>query len=217
MLRERPAVRRLLIAITFIPRWARFAVPIEVVFAQTTLHAGSSGYGLLLTSWGFGNDRRRRLLRARSRHPPDADARYQEHCSSPSATAVWRLSPTLAVACAFSCVGGTGNGAAWVAAVTAFQERIPLTTQSTVMSVFFALNYLMPAVGFVIGGVVTTMSSPRVAYAAAAVGTVMAVAVFARFARSTVCASALPSTSRLTEPESGPSSALAPSLRRKYR
>ena len=54
ILRTRPTVRRLLFAITITLGLASVAVPIEVVFAQKTLHAGSSGYGLLLTSWGVG-------------------------------------------------------------------------------------------------------------------------------------------------------------------
>ena len=180
VLRQRPALRRLLIAIAFMTAMISIPVPIEVVFAQTTLHAGSSGYGLLLTSWGLG------MIAGATFFALDRDIRLMRLLGIGTLLIAigysgLGLSPTLAIACAFSAVGGTGNGVAWVAAVTEFQGRIPLTAQSKVMSVFFALSYLMPALGFVIGGVVTTLSSPRVAYAAAAVGTVLAVAVFALF------------------------------------
>jgi hypothetical protein len=62
--------------------------------------------------------------------------------------------------------------------MTAIQERIPLNTQSAVMSVLYALNEIMPAVGFLIGGVVTAVGSPRIAYAISALGTAFAVGTF---------------------------------------
>jgi transmembrane secretion effector len=177
ILRTRPTVRRLLLAITITLGLASVAVPIEVVFAQKTLHAGSSGYGLLLTSWGAGMliggvaftlGRSIPLMRILGYSTAMVAIGYGGLA----------LSPTLAVACTFSFVGGTGNGAAWVAAMTAIQQRIPLTNQSAVMSVLTALNQVMPAVGFLIGGVVTSVSSPRVAYAISAVGTAAALATF---------------------------------------
>ena len=67
-------------------------------------------------------------------------------------------------------LGGLGNGAGWIAAVTAVQERIPLTTQSAVMSVLKGLNQVMPAIGFAVGGAITAATSPRDAYAVAAIG-----------------------------------------------
>ena len=52
----------------------------------------------------------------------------------------------------------------------------PLTC--AVMSVLYALNQVMPAIGFVIGGVVMSMTSPRVAYAISAIGTAIAISAF---------------------------------------
>ncbi len=177
MLRRRAAVRRLLIAVAFATTMASIAVPIEIVFAQTTLHVGSAGYGLLLTSWGsgmivggaiFALARQMRLIRLLGITLLLVSIGYGGLA----------LSPTLAIACVFSVIGGIGNGAAAIAGLTELQHRTPLNAQSAVMSVFYALNYLMPAVGFVIGGAVTELSSPRVAYAIASVGTALAVAVF---------------------------------------
>jgi predicted MFS family arabinose efflux permease len=176
-LRRRVAVRRLLIAVAFATTMASIAVPIEVVFAQTTLHVGSAGYGLLLTSWGsgmivggaiFALARQMRLIRLLGITLLLVAVGYGGLA----------LSPTLFVACVFSVIGGIGNGAAAIAGLTELQHRTPLNAQGAVMSVFYALNYLMPAVGFVIGGAVTEISSPRVAYAIASVGTALAVAVF---------------------------------------
>ena len=54
VLRNRRAVRRLMIAIAFAMTLSAVPIPIEVVFAKHTLHAGDTGYGLLLASWGLG-------------------------------------------------------------------------------------------------------------------------------------------------------------------
>jgi MFS family permease len=177
VLRTRPAVRRLLIAITLTYGFGSVAVPIEVVFAQTTLHAGSSGYGLLLSSWGLGMIAGGAVFVVGQQIALMPMLGYSTTLVAIGYAGL-SISPTLALACAASFVGGTGNGAAWVAAMTAIQERIPLNTQSAVMSVLYALNEVMPAVGFLIGGIVTTIGSPRIAYAISAVGTALAVAAF---------------------------------------
>lgn len=177
VLRERPTVRRLLIAIALVVTLSSVALPIEVVFAKTTLHSGDSGYGLLLTSWGagmvlggiaFASGVNRRLITVLGVSTSLVVVGYGGLA----------LSPTLAVACAFSAVGGAGNGAAWVAARTSVQERIPLNTQSAVMAVLEGINQVMPALGFIVGGAVTALSSPRAAYAISAVGVALILIVF---------------------------------------
>jgi MFS family permease len=177
VLRTRPSVRRLLIAITLTFALSSIAVPIEVVFAQRTLHAGSTGYGLLLASWGVG------MIVGGAVFTLGKGIRLMPLLGFSTALVAigyggLAISPTLAVACAFSWLGGTGNGAAWVAAMTAIQERTPLHAQSAVTSVLYALDQVMPAVGFVIGGVITAASSPRVAYAVSGIGTALALAFF---------------------------------------
>ncbi len=177
VLRTRPAVRRLMVAIAIAVTMISVVMPIEVVFATSVLHAGSSGYGLMVTSWGVGMIIGGAIF-ALGR---DVPLMRMLACSTALIAVSYAglaISPTLAVACAFSVLGGTGNGAAWVAAMTSMQQRIPLNAQNVVMSVLYALLQVMPAVGFVIGGVVTSLSSPRVAYAISAIGIVSAVSVF---------------------------------------
>ena len=86
--------------------------------------------------------------------------------------------PTLLIACVFSFVGGVGNSAAWVAARTALQQRIPLNRQAAVMAVVESANQTAPALGFVAGGAVTALASPRAAYAVSAAGVAAVVAWF---------------------------------------
>ena len=178
VLRTRPTVRRLLIAISLVVTMGSVALPIEVVFAKQTLHAGDSGYGILLTAWGagmivggfvFATGRELRLMSVLGFSVLLIAIGYGGLAAA----------PTLAVACVFSCVGGAGNSAAWVAAKTAMQERIPMTAQSPVMAVLEACNQVMPALGFMIGGVITALSSPRAAYALSALGVAAVLAFFA--------------------------------------
>lgn len=161
---------KLMVAIAVVILVSSVPVPVEVVFARRTLHAGASGYGLLLGSWGvgmviggacFAAAREMRLMTLVGAGTLVAAAGY----------AGLAVSPTLAAACACSVIGGIGNGTGWIAALTSVQERIPAGAQSAVMSVLGGVNQVMPAVGFVLGGVLTELSSPRIAYAVAAVGT----------------------------------------------
>src|SRR6202035_2311590 len=55
------------------------------------------------------------------------------------------LAPSLALACAFSALGGLGNGAQWIAVVTAVQEAVSASAQSSVMAVLESINQVMPA------------------------------------------------------------------------
>jgi hypothetical protein len=176
VLRSHRAVRRLLLATTLGFGLSQIVIPVEVVFAKSTLHAGDTGYGLLLSSWGVG------MIIGGAGFAFSREIRLMPLLALGTAVVAvgyggLAASPTLLVACAFSCTGGIGNGAAWVAAKTALQERLPLLNQSAVMSVFDSLNQALPAIGFVIGGVITSLTSPRIAYAASAAG-VAAVLMF---------------------------------------
>jgi predicted MFS family arabinose efflux permease len=178
VLRSRTAVRRLMVAIAFAMLLSAVPLPIEVVFAKQTLHAGDSGYGLLLGAWGLGMVigaavftavKQVRLISILAVGTLLTAAGYGGLA----------IAPTLALACVGSAIGGIGNGAAWIAAVTAVQERIPMETQSAVMSVLEGLNQVMPAIGFALGGVITAVVSPRAAYGVAAFGVAAVVLIAA--------------------------------------
>lgn len=176
-LRTHPTVARLLIAVSLVVGLGAVALPIEVVFAQRTLHAGATGYGLLLSSWGVG------MILGAIAFAVGKDVRLMLMLGVSTLLEAlgyggMAVSPTLAAACLFSFVGGIGNSAAWVAAKTALQERIPLNRQAAVMAVLESANQVMPALGFIAGGAVTALTSPRVAYAISAAGVAAVVAVF---------------------------------------
>jgi hypothetical protein len=92
--------------------------------------------------------------------------------------------PDLARACAFSAVGGLGNGAQWIAVVTAVQESVSAVAQSSVMAVLESINQVMPAAGFLLGGAVAALASPRAAYGVAAAGVVLVLLAASAAARA---------------------------------
>jgi MFS family permease len=149
-------------------------VPVEVVFVKATLHAGDQGYGALLASWGAGMVLGSVVFTRARRRPLSALL-----TAGTLAVAVGYLgiaaSIVLWVACAFSFIGGTGNGMQWIALVTAVQDQTPASLQGRFMGVVESMGRLCPAIGFALGGAVAAVSQPRVTFvmsgAAAAVAT----------------------------------------------
>lgn len=165
----RPAARRLLVATALALLFGAAVIPIEVVFAKRTLHAGDSGYGFLIGAWGVG------LTVGGAVFAGGARYRLNTFIGAgigmiAAGYAGLAASPNLLVACLFSALGGIGNGIWWIAVVTDLQQAIPSSAQAAVMAVLESVNQVMPALGFIIGGVVTALSSPRMAYAVAAAG-----------------------------------------------
>jgi hypothetical protein len=66
----------------------------------------------------------------------------------------------------------------WVALLTAVQQATPAAMLARTMALLESVGTVMPGVGFVLGGVVAAVASPRLAYAIAGVG-VLAVAALA--------------------------------------
>ena len=145
------------------------SIPVEVVFAQHSLHAGAGGYGALLSGWGAG-----------AVVGSAAYARWRRR----SARALLALSgvalavgfglmaaaPSIAVAVAGAAIGGAGNGIESVAAKTAVQQHTPHRWMALVMSLNEAVNQAAPAAGILLGGVIAELSNPRFAFVIAGVG-----------------------------------------------
>jgi MFS family permease len=174
---ESPLLRALLTGQAAALVFFTAVVPIEVVFAKGTLHAGSAGYGALLASWGGGM-----IAGALIFTRVHAKSIVATLGVSTIAIGVAYLgvavSPTLAVACLASAVGGAGNGVQWVALLTALQEATPASMLARTMALFESIGTVMPGVGFVLGGVVAAVVSARAAYAIAG-GGVLLIAVIA--------------------------------------
>jgi MFS family permease len=151
-------------------------IPIEVVYAKQSLHASDAGFGILLASWGAGiviGSLIYLLVKARS-----AMTLIVVSTAAVGAAYLGMASAgTLVVACAFSVLGGAGNGVQWIAVVTAIQEVTPRDFQARVTGLLESLGAGMPGLGYVVGGALAGIGSPRTAYLVAGLGVMALVLV----------------------------------------
>jgi predicted MFS family arabinose efflux permease len=152
-------------------------VPIEIVYAKDALGAGDRGYGLLLAAWGAGLVVGSLIFTRTSRRPLLLIALSTALVGV--AYIGMAVAGTLALACAISAAGGCGNGIQWVAVVTAVQERTGLDLQARIVGLLESIGAAMPALGFLLGGVVASIASSRAAFATAGVGVLVVLALAA--------------------------------------
>jgi MFS family permease len=154
-------------------------IPIEVIYAKSTLGASDSGYGALLASWGIGM-----VLGGIVFAALRATGLPRLLLFSTIAVGIAYLglaaAPTLLAACAISVLGGVGNGIQWVSVVSAIQEMTSTAMQARVMSVLESVGSAMPGLGYIVGGLVAEGHSPRTTFLFAGIG-VLVVAAFATY------------------------------------
>ena len=75
-------------------------------------------------------------------------------------------------------IGGAGNGVQWVAVVTAIQEFTAEAYQARVIGLLESLASGLSGVGFLLGGAIAALATPRASFAVAGFG-VLAVLVCA--------------------------------------
>lgn len=174
-IRRHRLARGLIILQTLLLVLFNIAVPVEVVYAKEVLDAGDAGFGALLASWGGGMVVGS-LLFSRISHR----ALSLLVVGSTSAVCAGYLgmavAPTLLIACGAAIVGGLGNGMQWVAVITAVQEAIDEDMQARAAGMLEAVVTAAPGLGFVLGGVLTTVWDARTAFAVAGVGGLLAIA-----------------------------------------
>jgi MFS family permease len=139
------------------------------VFAEHSLHAGSAGYGALLSAWGAGAVAGAAIY-ARWRELPSRSLIVIGAASLGIGFLVMAVAPTLAVAIVGAAFAGIGNGVEAVAARTALQEETEERWMALMMSFNEALFQSVPGAGIVIGGAITALGSPRTALAVAGAG-----------------------------------------------
>jgi MFS family permease len=154
-------------------------LPIEIVYAKETLDAGDSGYGALLSSWGAGMVVGSLVFVVVARRISLQAQLVVSTALIGCAYLGMAAAETLAVACAAGVVGGVGNGVQWVALMSAVQELTAARYQARVVGLLESIGRVMPGVGFLLGGVIAQLLSPRASFVAAGVGalTVLALAV----------------------------------------
>jgi predicted MFS family arabinose efflux permease len=145
------------------------SIPIEVVYAQHTLHAGAGGYGLLLGVWG-GGAVAGSIVYARFRRRSAPLLIAGSGLALAIGFGVMAAAPSLIVALCGSAIGGAGNSVEWVAWRTAIQERTPDRWMALMTSLTDSMSMLAPGVGIVVGGLIAEFASSRVAFGVAAGG-----------------------------------------------
>jgi MFS family permease len=149
-------------------------IPIEVIYAKESLGTTSAGFGILLASWSAGIVVGSVIyLLVKQRSP------VLVITLSTVAIGIAYLgmasAQTLLVACLVSIIGGAGNGVQWISVVTAVQEVTPTDYQARIVGLLESLGAAMPGVGYLLGGALVAIGSPRTAYAAAGAGVLLLV------------------------------------------
>ena len=176
-----PGVRLLLAGQALALVFFTLIVPIEVVYARETLGTDEAGFGLLLSAWGAGIVVGSLVFIVAKRL--SALALVVSSTAAVGAAYVgMSLVSELWAACALSVLGGTGNGIQWVAVMTALQSATPQDLQARVVGLLESLAAAVPGIGFLIGGLLTSLTSPSVAYGVAGWGllALLALAVLLR-------------------------------------
>jgi predicted MFS family arabinose efflux permease len=176
--RRDPLVRLLLIGEAAAMLLFTLVIPIEVIYAKESLGTTSAGFGILLASWGAGivvGSVIYLLIKIRSA--------LTLIIVSTAAIGVAYLgmsvADTLLVACLFSILGGAGNGVQWISVVTALQEATPADYQARTVGLLESIGAAMPGVGYLVGGALVALGSPRTAYAVAGGGVLFVVGLAA--------------------------------------
>jgi hypothetical protein len=167
--RHQPAIRAMLSLQAAAIVFFTISIPVEVVFAQHSLHSGAGGYAALLSAWGAG--------------ALAGSAIYARWLALPARTlivigagalgagfVIMAVAPSLAVAVAGSAVSGAGNGIETVSVRTALQEQVEQNWMAMMMSLNESIAESMPGAGIVLGGAITALAGPRPALAIAGGG-----------------------------------------------
>jgi MFS family permease len=165
-------------------------VPIEIIYAKESLETTSAGYGILLAAWGAGI-----VLGSLFYLRVKQLSAWLLIAGSTLAIGVAYLgmaaAGTLTVACLISILGGAGNGIQWIAVMTALQEQTPADFQARITGLMESIGAAMPGVGYLLGGAIVAVWTPRVAYGVAGAGLLVLVLA------------ALPARARFEAPSSG--------------
>jgi MFS family permease len=178
-LRAVPTLRTLFVTEAIAMVFFASVEPVEVLYAKTTLDAGDFGYGLLVATWGVGAALGA-VVFSRSVRRPLGPMLTGGTLLVGVAYLGFAAAPTLWIACMAAVVGGIGNGIQWPSMISAVQQLTPAALHGRLMSAVGSLNALCPAIGFVLGGSLAALSSPRVAMAVPGVVATLATLAFLR-------------------------------------
>jgi predicted MFS family arabinose efflux permease len=152
-------------------------IPIEIVYAKDTLGAGDSGYGALLSSWGVGMVVGSLLFTAFGRRVSLKPLLFFSTLAIGCSYLGLAAAGTLPLACIAASVGGIGNGVQWVSVLSAVQELTVDQFQARVVGLLEASGKAMPGVGFLLGGAIAAILTPRASFLTAGIGVILVLAL----------------------------------------
>ncbi len=174
--------------------------PVEVLYTKSTLKAGDLGYGLLMGFWGLGAAFGA-IVFARSRQRSLGPMLSFGTLLVGLAYLGFAGAPTIELACSAAVVGGIGNGIQWPSLISAVQQLTPAGLHGRLMSAVGSLNALCPALGFILGGSIAAVSSPRVAMLVAGAVASLATLAFMRLPMHGLRSTSEPTVAIAGEPE----------------
>jgi predicted MFS family arabinose efflux permease len=194
--REQPMIRRLLALEAAGILFFTISIPVEVVFAQHSLHAGAGGYGILLSAWGAGALVGSAIY-ARWRRLPSRELIALGTASLGVGFIVMAAAPSLAIAVIGAVIAGIGNGIQVVAVRTALQEATAERWMALMLSLNESIFQAVPGAGILLGGAIASLAGPRVALATGAAGSLgVAAAIWVRLRPAAATGEAVQPTSQ---------------------
>ena len=152
-------------------------IPIEIVYAKDTLGAGDSGYGALLSAWGIGMVVGSLVFTAVGQRASLKHLLFFSTLAIGLSYLGLAAAQTLVLACVAATFGGIGNGVQWVSVMSAVQELTASQFQARVVSLLEAIGKAMPGVGFLLGGAIAAILTPRASFLTAGLGVIVVLAV----------------------------------------
>jgi hypothetical protein len=145
------------------------STPVEVVYAEQTLRVGADGYGAIVAAWGggavLGSVIYARFARADIRALLTGGA-----LAITVGLAVLAVAPNLVVALIGAALAGIANGMLSTAFMTETQDRTPTDWMALVTTLLQSIRQISPGLGIVLGGLLASAGSSRLAFAVAGGG-----------------------------------------------
>jgi hypothetical protein len=148
------------------------STPVEVVYAEHTLHVGAGGYGAIVAAWGggavLGSLAYARWSRANIRVLLTAGS-----IAIAVGLGVLAGAPDLVIALIGAVLAGIANGMMSTAFMTETQDRTPRDWMTLVTTLLQSIRQISPGLGILLGGVLAAAGSSRLAFGVAAAGSLL--------------------------------------------
>lgn len=148
------------------------SIPVEIVFVQHSLHAGTKGYGALLSAWGAGTVGGS-LIYAKWRGAALATLVATGSGALGLGFCLMALAQSIGLAIFAAVFAGLGNGVWAVATRTGLQEAIEDSWMALMMSFNESIFLIVPGGGIAIGGLTAALAGPRAALAVGGAGALL--------------------------------------------